>query len=401
MSEVLTLSVPSQSDAKLTYTMHVCGDEITCSCRGFNSHKHCKHQDALRRVFKEERMTEEESSTAVATREYAPPPAIVVGNPGTAMLPSRDDMRLMTDIAKTVFAAGGEMVPKHIKTPYQALAVMIAGHELGLRPMTALRHVYIVNGKTEIETRAMVGIVKARDSRIQFEWPEYTSDAVTCVIKRPGQTPVAVRYTREDAKASGQMKPGPWTSYTRDMLYAAATKRAVRLAAPDIINAIDSGMQHTVIEAEINDVTPESDLLADAAPPDVNGIPADAYNEGDDPGGYAPGLTAEEEAAVPAQQPPAPSATPASGVAEHNPRRDVAMLLTEMRETTDKEFQERAYDALRREFPEAFPGGTRYVANKLAEEDARALAGRMRTALGGEPPAAASDAEAEQGALDA
>lgn len=242
------------------------------------------------------------TSTAVAKRD-GPPPELVVGAPGTALLPSRAEMTLMTDIAKTVFAAGGGMLPQHIKTPHQALAIMIAGHELGLRPMTSLRHIYIVNGKTELETRAMVGIVKARDERIKFSWPEYTQEAVTCVVERPGQDPVKVRYTVEDATKSGQMKKGgPWQAYTRDMLYAAATKRAVRLAAPDIINAIDSGMTHAVIEAEAQDVAPDREALREAVAGMTTEIPADAYNEGDEPGSHPGGeggsINAEQEAAA-------------------------------------------------------------------------------------------------------
>jgi len=313
MTEVLTVTVPSESDPTLSYVLHARGEDITCSCRGFNSHRHCKHQDALRRVIREDQMPEDTdtaATTAVAKRDL-PPAEIVVGTPGTALLPSRAEMTLMTDIAKTVFAAGGGMLPAHIKSPYQALAIMIAGHELGLRPMTSLRHIYIVNGKTELETRAMVGIVKARDERIKFSWPEYTQEAVTCIVERPGQDPVKVRYTVEDATKSGQMKKGgPWQSYTRDMLYAAATKRAVRLAAPDIINAIDSGMTHAVIEADAQDVTPDRDLLK-AAVAGMSELPADAYNEGDDPGsppgGEGGGISAEQEAAASPSEPEPPA----------------------------------------------------------------------------------------------
>lgn len=310
LGEVLTVAVPSQSDPKLTYTMHVRGDEITCSCRGFNTHSHCYHQDALRRVFREEHMNNEsESTTAIATREAELPTIISAQPPPTALLPTRGDLEAMALIAGQAIKATG-MIPAAIKTKEQALAVMIAGWELGLRPMTALRHVYVVNGKTEIETRAMVGIIRARDPRITFKWPEYTQEAVTCEIHRPGQPVTSVRYTKADAEKSGQMaKAGPWKSYTRDMLYAAATKRACRLGAPDLINAIESGLKHTVSEAESLMMPPADvrviDPLADAPADAPAEIPADAeyYNDGDDPGGVAEGITAEQEVAAVEQAP--------------------------------------------------------------------------------------------------
>lgn len=211
------------------------------------------------------------------------PPAIIVADrPPTSLLPTRGDLEAMSLIAGQAIKATG-MIPAAIKTKEQALAVLLAGWELGLRPMTALRHIYVVNGRTEIETRAMVGIIRARDKAIQFAWPEYTKEAVTCELSRPGQPVTRVRYTIEDAKASGQMaKPGPWQSYTRDMLYAAATKRACRLGAPDLINAIEGAM--TTEGEAINLSMPDAQVrvIDELAPAESDGeIPASAFNDGD------------------------------------------------------------------------------------------------------------------------
>lgn len=375
--------VPSDSRPGIEYAVQLDMVSFTggvCTCQGYESAYRkgnaCKHlRAAIAAELEHTKMTTETESTALATRDRdVPPAALVVGNPGTALLPSRDDMKLMTDIAKTVFAAGGSMVPKHITSAYQALAVMIAGHELGLRPMTALRHVYIVNGKTEIETRAMVGIIKARDGRIQFEWPEYTQDAVTCVIKRQGQHPVTVRYTRDHAKASGQLgKGGPWATYTRDMLYAAATKRACRLACPDIINAIDSGMSHTVTEAEYQDVTPDSDPLYEVpAPPLSEGIPPEAFNPGDD--GSMPVETQ------------APTST--------DQRTRLRDLLTEAKSTTDAAFWTKLIAGIKETYPEAHNASGGLVIGKLTDEQVLRLADGVALMIhGDEPPVEPVQAE--------
>ena len=290
-TEMLTVHVPSQTDPAIEYTLHAYGDEITCNCPGWSDprrkgRRHCKHTDGLRAVLQEERdMTTEPTTTAIAKRDVdAPPAPILAERPPTALLPARGDLEAMALIAGQAVKAVG-MIPASIKTKEQALAVMLAGWELGLRPMTALRHIYVVNGRTEIETRAMVGIIKARRPAVQFSWPEYTREAVTCIIQVPGQRhEVNVRYTVEDAKASGQMaKPGPWQLYTRDMLYAAATKRACRLACPDLINAIEGSM-HTEAEALSLEMAPAEIRTLDEAPAD---IVAEAYNAGDE-GALAP-----------------------------------------------------------------------------------------------------------------
>ena len=228
--------------------------------------------------------------TAAVVKSNVPPLPIVPDRPPTALLASEQVLEQIMAIAKMAVAGGSDMIPQNIKTAPQAAAVMLAGYEIGLRPWTALRHMYIVNGKTEIETRAMVGIVRARDPRIAFEWPEYKSDAVTCILRRPGQKPITVRYTLADANASGQTRKkkkwigegqnrkqvevnGPWQLYPRDMLYAAATKRACRLGAPDLINAIET----RAIATDIIDT--EYQIIDDVPPSEDPG-----YNAGDAPG---------------------------------------------------------------------------------------------------------------------
>jgi hypothetical protein len=289
----------------------------------------------------------------------APPVALTVGPPPTALLATTGELQAMWAIARTVFKAKG-MVPAAITTPEQAMGVMLAGWELGLRPMTSLRHVFIVNGKTDIETRAMVGIIRQRDPRIRFEWPEYTNDAVTCVLHRPGQSKLEVRYTVEDAKRSGQYegKMGIWKSYTRDMLYAAATKRACRIGCPDLINAIEGSM------------TPVAEATAAAAPFDVRvldegdttvKIAADAYDQGDDP---AAPLAVEVEA------PP---------VVNHR-ERIVDLLKRFLGETSRPQFME--YVAkIEAEHPQWFEKHVLKVA-LLTDDEAHELADKIAADLG-------------------
>lgn len=249
-------------------------------------------------------MSDPQPGTAVV-RSATPPPPIIADRPPTALLADENVINQIKAIAVVAFSAGGDMIPSSIKSKEQAAAVMLAGWEMGLRPWTALRHVYMVNGKTEVETRAMVGIIRARDPRIVFSWPEYTAEAVTCVLRRPGQQPVTVRYTLADANASGQTRlkkqwrevweggkkvkkqvemRGPWQLYPRDMLYAAATKRACRLGAPDLINAIEGrAVSVEIVDAEYRDVTDE----APAPSPSPTSAHPD-YNEGDEPDGPLP-----------------------------------------------------------------------------------------------------------------
>ncbi len=247
-------------------------------------------------------MSNQQTAGTAIVKSDVPPP-LVPDRPPTAFLASSEVLEQITAIAAMAVKAGTDMLPASIKTPAQAAAIMLAGYELGLRPWTALRHVYIVNGKTEVETRATVGIIRARDPRIRFDWPEYTSEAVTCVLTRPGQQPIRVRYTMQDALASGQARKkkrwvgegkdrrqvevnGPWQLYPRDMLYAAATKRACRLGAPDLINAIEGrAIAADVVDAEFS----VRDVTGDDPPPSED----PHYNAGDAPGSPLPAEVAD------------------------------------------------------------------------------------------------------------
>ena len=261
------------------------------------------------------------------------------------MLATTQHLDQIKALAAMAVAGGSDMLPKNIKSPAQAAAIMLAGYELGLRPFTALRHVYIVGGRTEIETRAMVGIVRARDPRIGFDWPDYTAEVVTCVLTRPGQKPVKVSYTIADANASGQTRKkkiwvgeggqrkqievnGPWQLYPRDMLYAAATKRACRLGAPDLINAIEGvAAPYDVMDAEytVRDVTDEAAAAPPARPPQSVDP---SYNAGDEPG--SPLSPEIEEAEWSAIGEAADAAPPAAAQAEGNALKEAKRLWGEV-----------------------------------------------------------------------
>ena len=118
--------VRSRTDPEKVYTLLVGPTgEATCTCAGYEHRGSCWHLKYLR----EERALNEESSTALVPIEVRPP---------TSVLPTRAELSIIGTVAKTVVAARGHAVPKEIDSPAKAAAVMLAGWELGVRPMTAL-----------------------------------------------------------------------------------------------------------------------------------------------------------------------------------------------------------------------------------------------------------------------
>ena len=225
IDEVESSTTPGQ-----TYTVQVEDGKSVCDCPGFRFHGHCKHTDkyGMDLIMSQEAPSDEAQENELGLVPVGAAPATL-----GQRTPTREEMALITDIARSVIAAEG-MVPKGMTT-HQALAVMLRGWELGVGPMASLRHIHAINGRTEPDAALLASL--AAKAGYTTEYPVYGPDAVTCVLHRPdGKPDLTVTYTREMAVKSGQVgKGGPWQQYPTDMLAWAATKRALKLGASEVL----------------------------------------------------------------------------------------------------------------------------------------------------------------------
>jgi len=310
---------PSDTVPGQLYTVDTINGAGVCDCLGHRRHGRCKH---VRRALEEEKNMTNDNNAPVADDQaltVAQAPTAIAVNPPARMLPTREDLIVMRNIAASLVGASGHAIPTSLNSQAKVSAVLLAGWELGARPMVALRHIYVVNGRTEPDAQIMMGLVQAKDPTAQFIFREYTAKVCRVELHRQGRAAMSVEYTMEDAKASGQLaKQGPWHQYPRDMLAWAAVKRCCRLGAADIINAIpsiDVADMGDVIEGvaeEMAEPTPEEVQAALLPEPDRPPEPVDEWQEqlahaapdgGDpetgeitDPRGDPAALTAAEQA---------------------------------------------------------------------------------------------------------
>lgn len=194
--------------------------------------------------------------------------------PPRSLMPSQQELSVIATLAKTVVLARGHAVPAAIDSPAKAAAIMLAGRELGVPPMSALRHIFGVNGRTEPDAQLLAGIIAAREPDASFEIVELSVESCTMRLNRPSRG-IRAEYTYEleDAKKAGLLKvgpkgPGPWILFPKDMLRWAATKRLARAYAPDLINAVGgvsvSAAADLVSEVDIDLATiPREQLYSD------------------------------------------------------------------------------------------------------------------------------------------
>ena len=220
---------------------------------------------------------------------------VEVGSAPLSTLPSLPEQRIMAYVARSIIGARGHAVPQSIDSPAKAFAVILAGWELGVKPMTALRHVAVINGRTEPDGQLMMGIVRRSDPTAEFIFhtaPEKEAEECDAELRRDGKSIVRLVYTLADAKKAGLLKEGGgWFRYPRDMLRWHVVKRLCRLGASDCINAISF-----VGVNEAGDMLegPEVSLEIPAEATVLSPAPDDLYNAGDEPPGEPEPPTAAE-----------------------------------------------------------------------------------------------------------
>lgn len=136
-----------------------------------------------------------------------------------------------------------QFVPKAIRGNAPAVAAAIlAGMELDLPPMTALRHVQVVEGAPSLSAEYKRARVLSAGHRLDIT--EHTTEACTVTGHRKGHEPVTVRFTIQDARRAGlvESKPGhgprPYVTRPRRMLFARASTEVCDALFTDITNGL-------------------------------------------------------------------------------------------------------------------------------------------------------------------
>lgn len=379
-------------------------------------------------------------TNAIALRDNTPKDVVpegyepIVLKPPAERLPSPSQFSMMMQIAQMAVTGANNAVqaeralPVAIKTPEQAMTIMLAGYELGLPPFSALRRLYIVNGRVELETQALMGLVKAGDPTAHFRFTDYTRDRVEVELYRQGELMIRVDYTREDAIAAGQLKDvwyrkntndggnrvamtvdssyvfkagekrggkvgntdkyyvleqgkSVWTQFTRDMLAYSAVKRACRLGAPELTNQIlplppaADAYELTATARAVGDAigapaNPVSAALIEGrvAPAAVFGSEAstepDPTPEEPTPAQHA----AQAQRRAPAPRQAAQQAPDAAGKADPRNVARIEARLREIRDTTDPAY----YRSIYKRVVDECLGGGRFAGGKFTVATAAA-----------------------------
>lgn len=123
-----------------------------------------------------------------------------------------------------------------IRKPEQALAIIIAGKELGMAPMQALRSMYVIDGKTVMSADLMVALAKRNPECEFFRMVTSTPKIATYEAKRKGDPePTRLSFTIEEAIMAGVTGKDNWKKYPTAMLRARCSAALARIVFPDLL----------------------------------------------------------------------------------------------------------------------------------------------------------------------
>ena len=186
--------------------------------------------------------TQQESTIRIGAIDVGLPPAS--GDAIGMMHYITKNRPAIWNIARTYFLGG--YIPTDIKkfaasfedpkAGYEAgiaavFTILSTGLELGLGYATALRCIFVVEGRATMSADLMRGLAMIAGCRFEYE----RNDAQACriIVYRDQKKVGAVEFTMEDAKLAGLWFRGAWAKYPKAMLAARAGSMAARLGAPD------------------------------------------------------------------------------------------------------------------------------------------------------------------------
>jgi hypothetical protein len=153
---------------------------------------------------------------------------IIKTTSGLDMVASLADVLRLAD---TLAQARGGFIPSHFTNSAQVAAVILAGRELGVGPMAALRSFYLVNGKLGMDASFVSGRMLAHG--IALEWLRDDDECASVRLSRAGMPPYVSTFSRADAERAGLWGSATWRKYPRAMLRARAITAGARAYAAD------------------------------------------------------------------------------------------------------------------------------------------------------------------------
>lgn len=136
-----------------------------------------------------------------------------------------------------VFIKSG-FLPRAIRSPEQALAVITMGKELGLQTWQSFREIHIINGTPAIGAKLMLGLIYQKHPECVISYEVMTPQQCTIKAARKegsGQPLSTFTFTWQDAQNAQLTGKDNWRKYPQDMLRNRCISKLARSLFPDVV----------------------------------------------------------------------------------------------------------------------------------------------------------------------
>lgn len=174
--------------------------------------------------------------------------------------PSMGEVEALKEICKVAAYSGflSSTAPRNDMTwrTADAFFVVMYGRELGIPAMTALKTIYVVDGKPSCSGQALLALMRRAGVEVEIPDPSTVTDKATVRIRRPGGEWREYTYTKKMAEDAGLWGRNTWSKYWREMLIWRAVSTANKYETSDITGGLYT----------IEELAPNTPLDADGAP---------------------------------------------------------------------------------------------------------------------------------------
>ena len=141
------------------------------------------------------------------------------------LVPYGDIERMATAVAKSGLFG--------IKTPEQAVALMLIAQAEGMHPAIAARDYHVIQGRPALKADAMLARFQAAGGKVN--WSCYTDEEVTGEFSHPQGGVVTISWTISMAKVAGLAGKDNWKNFPRAMLRARCISEGIRTVFPGCV----------------------------------------------------------------------------------------------------------------------------------------------------------------------
>ena len=142
----------------------------------------------------------------------------------TQLVPVGDIERMALAVAKSGLFG--------LKTPEQAMALMLVAQAEGLHPASAARDYHIIQGQPALRSDAMLARFQAAGGSVQ--WVDYTDERVTGIFSHPAGGKIEITWDMTRAKQAGLGGKDNWRKFPRQMLAARCISEGVKRVYPGV-----------------------------------------------------------------------------------------------------------------------------------------------------------------------